>query len=119
MQGKGEVWVPYVGGFSNTGGQADPQKELFGGTNFTYDWGNFLEIYVKAPPTRWNLGDSVVICACSRVWGRAGPIWAIRGVGGLGGAVPGVFGPPPRETGHLERIWVGSNHANDGQHRAV
>jgi hypothetical protein len=47
MQAKEEVWVPYVGGFSNTGGQADPQKELFGGTNFTYYLGEFLEIYIK------------------------------------------------------------------------
>jgi hypothetical protein len=41
MQEEGEVWVPYVGGFSTTGGQAHPQKELFGGANFTYDLGNF------------------------------------------------------------------------------
>jgi hypothetical protein len=51
MQAKGEVWVPYVGGFSNTGGQADPQKELFGGTNFTYYLGNFWKIYIKGGPS--------------------------------------------------------------------
>jgi hypothetical protein len=38
MQAEEEVWVPYVGCFYKVGGQAHPQKELFGGTNFTYDW---------------------------------------------------------------------------------
>ena len=41
------------------------------------------------------LGNSVVICACSRVWGRAGPIWAIRGVGGVGGRIGAFLVLPP------------------------
>lgn len=94
MQGKGEVWVPYVGGFSNTGGQADPQKELFGGTNFTYDWGNFLEIYVKAL-YEVKFGEFGGYLCVFKGIGGAGPIWAIRGVGGLGGRFRAFSVLPP------------------------
>ena len=87
MQEEEEVWVPYVGGFSNTGGQTDPQKELFGGTNFTYDWGNFLEIYIRGRSDAEFGKFGGYLCMFKGI-GGAGPIAAIRGVGGVGGRPP-------------------------------
>jgi hypothetical protein len=58
---------PIRGGFFyRTRGGGGLEKRSFWGCNFTYYLGNFLEIYIKAP-YGVEFGNSVVICACSRV----------------------------------------------------